>query len=220
MSKRLPRPAVLQRFGRLRVIIPEGRRTNTKGRRDSGRAALCLCDCGKLHAVTWHSLYSSNTTSCGCYAREQTTSRNTTHDLYDTTEYNSWITMKRRCSNPSAHAWHRYGGRGIKVCPEWERSFEAFLKDVGPKPSPQHSIERIDGNGNYEPSNCIWATHKQQMRNTSRNVYLLVDGVRMCQAEACETLGVNRGTVMKRKRRGLPPERWFEPSDAVVSLTA
>ena len=106
------------------------------------------------------------------------------------------------------------------MCPEWERSFEAFLKDVGPKPSPQHSIERIDGNGNYEPSNCIWATHKQQMRNTSRNVYLLVDGVRMCQAEACETLGVNRGTVMKRKRRGLPPERWFEPSDAVVSLTA
>jgi hypothetical protein len=83
-----------------------------------------------------------------------------------TAEYNIWITMKQRCSNPKTNGYINYGGRGIIVCERWLNSFENFLKDMGRKPSGDHSIDRIDNDGNYEPNNCRWATQKEQYENS------------------------------------------------------
>lgn len=87
-------------------------------------------------------------------------------------EYRSWLAMKTRCSNPRRAVWKHYGGRGIAVCPEWRVSFAQFFADMGPKPSPAHSIDRINPNGHYEPCNCRWATQAEQMRNLRRHAAL------------------------------------------------
>lgn len=85
-----------------------------------------------------------------------------------TLEYRSWIGMKERCSNPKNKCYASYGGRGIRVCDRWISDFSQFLADMGPKPSPKHSIDRIDNDGHYEPANCRWATTTQQVRNSRR----------------------------------------------------
>jgi len=105
-------------------------------------------------------------------------------------EYTVWEKMIDRCENPKAKDFMRYGGRGIVVCAKWRNSFTAFFEDMGARPSPQHSIERGDNNGNYEPENCRWATRREQGRNTSRNRLLEYNGRTACLAEWAETTGL------------------------------
>jgi len=118
-------------------------------------------------------------------------------------KYQAWSNAIYRCETPTAPQWNRYGGRGIKVCQKWRSSFESFLEDMGPRPSPLHSIDRIDCNGNYEPSNCRWATIKEQAinrRNTRRVAGLTVD-------EVCRVTGLPKTTINNRIRRGWTDER-------------
>jgi hypothetical protein len=170
-----------QRFGRLVALERDGfnKQNNVRW--------LCICDCANFVTVLCRSLRSGNTTSCGCLARERSRERALRNGLgtgpwnnprskthgesnrgLNTPEYRSWASMLSRCRNPRDHShWSTYGGRGITVCERWN-DYRAFLADMGRRPSLKHSIDRIDNNGNYEPSNCRWATPSQQQLNTRR----------------------------------------------------
>lgn len=142
-----------RRFGRLTAL------SYNKTRRDW----LCECDCGEKRYVRITALVRGRTVSCGCYRRGRA-SPSTTHGRTETPEYRSWRAMKRRCLNPRASQYSYYGGRGVTVCERW-LTFANFFADMGDKPSPEHSLERLNNDGPYTPDNCIWATRSQQVTN-------------------------------------------------------
>lgn len=119
----------------------------------------------------------------------------------------AWRNMKNRCLNPKHPDFKHYGGRGIGVCGRWQRSFEGFLKDVGDRPSPKHSLDRIDNDADYGPGNVRWATRSQQMRNTHTNRIVVFRGRSMPIIEACEKAGLNYDAVLMRLRRKWPLAR-------------
>lgn len=129
----------------------------------------CLCTCGKTKAVRIDHLRTNKIQSCGCYMVECIIKRTTTHgQSHRTPEYTAWRAMIQRVNSKSYHAKKRYKQRGISICDRWRNSFENFLSDMGEKPSPKHSLDRYpDKDGNYEPSNCRWATWDEQQNNKS-----------------------------------------------------
>jgi hypothetical protein len=130
----------------------------------------------------------------------------TKHGWARTPEYRAWKSMRARCENQRNPAFARYGGRGILVCERWhgEHGFENFLADVGPRPSPEHSIERIDNDGNYEPGNCRWATRVEQGSNKRNNATLTVNGETATISEWSRRTGIGRTTIRERLRVGRP----------------
>lgn len=131
--------------------------------RRSGQVAFwCLCDCGNVTMVRGSPLRKGRSKNCGCVARKAALGVNigfVKHDMWKTVENKTWHLMRNRCSNPRNDAYATHGGRGIRVCEEWDSSFEAFLRDVGMRPSPDHRLRRLDTNGDFEPGNCGWV-HK------------------------------------------------------------
>jgi ubiquitin len=117
-----------------------------------------------------------------------------------TPEYRSWACAKDRCYNKKATGYNNYGGRGIKVCDRWLHSFENFLEDMGLKPTPKHSLDRIDVNGNYELSNCRWATQFTQSRNRKGTVLFTYNGESLCVSDWANKIGMNEQTLEKRLR--------------------
>lgn len=130
------------------------------------RCYSCLCDCGTVTVVRRHCLKVARTQSCGCLHKEAARATLLTHGMKKTPEYRTWCAMKERCSRPANISYRNYGAKGISVCERWSSSFENFFSDMGPKPSLKHTIDRINPKGNYEPSNCRWATYKEQFANT------------------------------------------------------
>lgn len=191
-----------QRFGRLTVISLDPIRSK------SGRARwFCKCDCGGQCVSEALNLRQGSTNSCGCYSRQRSSEAKTTHGLSKMPEYSPWKAMRKRCNNPNTESAHCYIGRGITVCDRWS-DFTLFLEDMGPRPSPLHTIERRDNNKGYEPSNCYWATRAEQGVNTRRNI-VLPDGSLL--AQRIRESGIKPSIVYKRLRRGCSVERALTP---------
>lgn len=184
------------RYGRLVVIYRDGSHRFPNGK--SVPTWKCRCDCGATAVVIGHNLRHSHTTSCGCLARESLQDRSRTHGMSGTSEHRTWLGMRERCKNSKNPKYKDYGGRVIKVCERWQR-FEAFYADMGPKPSPTHSIDRINNDGDYEPDNCRWATAKEQDRNRRTNIRL-ASGVLAIEAAECADISISK--VRQRLRRG------------------
>lgn len=191
-------------YGRLTVI----REVYGPARRE----VECRCSCGGTAVLSISSLKRGLVKSCGCYRRECGRAKSLSHGMTKTPEYTTWKTMRQRTTNPRNPCFPLYGGRGIKVCEKWKGSFPAFLADMGQRPSPIHSIDRINVNGDYEPGNCRWATPVEQARNTRSNRIVVYLGREMTMSEAAELAGLNLSSVYKRIGRGLPMEGWFSPS--------
>ena len=165
----------------------------------------CVCDCGKVVKVVSRDLSSNNTKSCGCWKNEKTRESTVTHGMSKSREYITYHTMLSRCNRPSNIGYALYGGRGIKVCAEWSGAggFERFLSDMGPRPD-GHSIERIDVNKDYEPSNCKWIPKEDQAKNTRSTVWYLADGDKMCQADAARHVGITSQSLSEKRLCGKP----------------
>lgn len=151
-----------ERFGRWLVL-------SYAGMCKAGGTWLCRCDCGVERIVSSQGLRRSSTTSCGCAKAQAIGVKKTIHGHSPkrgkSRVYRIWRHMIRRCHSPNEHNFRFYGGRGISVCERWRTSFVNFLTDMGEPPTPKHSIDRTNNNGNYEPGNCQWETQGRQNRN-------------------------------------------------------
>lgn len=207
-------------FSRLTVSSLAG--TRNDGRGQSLYFWNCGCKCGASIIVLGASLKSGNSTSCGCIIKEKLKGQpsfNKTHGMAGKPEYVTWCAMIARCINPKLKCWKRYGGRGIKVCERWRNSFDHFYADMGPRPTGQHSIDRFPNlNGNYEPSNCRWATKVEQCQNQSSNHIVELGGKAMCIAAWAKELGINKGTISRRLRAGWTAAEALTKGDARFKL--
>lgn len=179
------------------------------------RKILCQCLCGNQTTVRLAEFLSGRSSSCGCFKRKLTHKRfvktvdgnnSRSHALYST-----WKGMKERCNNPNNVGFKYYGEKGIKVCSEWENSFETFVKDMGPKPSPEFMLERKNNDKGYSKSNVKWADKKEQMNHMRSNVVVEIDGVCMTVQRWAEKLGIPASRIRNRIHRG-----W----DTVTAVTA
>jgi hypothetical protein len=172
-----------------------------------GRYWLCECECGTEGEFRIDHLVSGLTQSCGCLNKEQKTSHGHTVNGRTPT-YESWRAMRDRCELASHPHYQRYGGRGIRVCEQWlgPEGFANFLRDMGERPSGKHSIDRIDNEGHYEPSNCKWSTMVQQHQNRSTNVNLTHNGKTQCLTAWSVETGIRISTLRARLQRGLSVE--------------
>lgn len=187
-----------QQFGRLtvikRLLISNGY---------NSRVVECLCNpeyggCGKTTTVDLSRLIDGAVVSCGCYRKE----RATKHGHHKVPEYKTWVNIKQRCYNEKNDQYNDYGGRGITMCDEWLESFEAFYRDMGPRPSPSHTVERTDNDKGYCKENCKWATRLDQNNNTRRNVFYAYNGTYKTLAAWCREFGLEYNAIYQKITRG------------------
>lgn len=133
------------------------------------------------------------------------------HGLHRHPLYQVWANMKSRCLNSRHRDYSKYGGRGITVCERWQDSFSSFLLDMGERPSEEYSLDRIDNNGPYDPSNCRWATKTEQAQNTRMTHWVEVNGVTKCLSDWAASSGVPLAQLVRRLQRGWAPERAVRP---------
>ena len=185
-----------QKFERLTVVKYHGK---------IGTAQMvawqCMCDCGKAVIVSSGSLKTGKQKSCGCFRKEFMV----VHGGYKLPVFRIWATLKQRCLNPKAKGYENYGGRGIKVCESW-LEFENFFADMGHKPKGM-SIDRIDSNGNYEPSNCRWATGKTQGQNKRNNHMLTAFGQTKSRSAFADEYKLSYNTLVTRLKLGWDIEK-------------
>lgn len=187
-----------EKFGKLTAI------RNSGFDKTSRSLWECICECGGTKTVTITKLRTGVVRSCGCLLLEP---RHVTHGKSDSSTFRTWANMKYRCSNPKNRDWKHYGGRGIKFCDRWKR-FENFLEDMGDRP-PGKSLERINVNGDYEPSNCRWAGVREQQQNKRNTVRLTIGSQTKTISEWSEIYGVDPSMIAHRIRKKWPLERLF-----------
>ena len=151
--------------------------------------------------MTFH-LPNGTVFSCGCYNRE----RRVKHGLATTPEYKAWLSARSRCTNPDKRDYHRYGGRGIVMADEWMEDFTAFLSHVGTRPTPEHSLDRIDVNGGYVPGNVRWATRFEQASNTRSTIWMNILGERLALPIAAQRYGLKQYIIRGRLKLGWSDE--------------
>ena len=187
-----------KRFGRLTVIGVED-----NGKRQTYYA--CQCDCGNVKVIRADALVGGCTVSCGCKKKEQdriNLTANHSHKMSGTRLYVIWNGMKGRCNNPNDPRYDRYGGRGISVCEEWNTSFQSFYDwAISNGYSEELTIDRIDNDGNYEPSNCRWSTNKEQCNNRATNINIKIGNATKTLTEWCEIFDVDVARTMARYHR-------------------
>ena len=168
---------------------------------------LCRCSCGKVVSIAGSNLIADRCRSCGCKKSEYIGDGHRTHGRSKTSEHNIWCAMRRRCGDKSNARYSRYGGRGITVCERWASSFENFFEDMGPRPSRHHSIDRINNDGNYEPSNCRWATQLVQCHNSSVSTNLTHNGETKCIKDWAAHAGISSKSMYTRLANGWSIEK-------------
>lgn len=169
-------------------------------------AWLCRCECGETKVVITAHLRNALVKSCGCLHREAThLTHGLTRNKQRPAEYIIWAGMKSRCLNKRDENYWRYGGRGIRVCDEWRKSFERFLVDMGRRPVGRLTIERVDNDGHYEPGNCIWADYQTQARNRRNSVRVEYEGEPITVAELAPKVGIPASTIYARISAGRSP---------------
>lgn len=179
----------------------------------SGLVWKLLCDCGSTFAAAGGEVRRGSVTCCSACAIERKRAAKTTHGLTNSPEYRNWCAMKARCLNPNVRAFANYGARGVSVCERWRDSFDAFLADMGPRPTPQHTVDRWPNNsGDYEPDNCRWATRGTQANNKRNNHLISIDGVTQTLAEWSRVAGMTESGMRRRLRRGVAGKELLAPS--------
>lgn len=182
-----------RKFGKLTVVGFAGRKRTDKG---MTMMWACLCECGVAKPVAYPALIQGRATQCmNC---KNASHHWRSHGLSEHPLYRTWYQMILRCDDETCPAYKNYGGRGIQVCSRWKASFEAFLEDMGDKPTPEHSIDRINNDGNYEPSNCRWATQKEQCQNTRWARPIEFNGETLTVTQWAARLGITRERLRQR----------------------
>lgn len=194
------------KYSRLLVI------SENEVRKDNKVQWNCVCDCGKKLVVCGKALRTGNTKSCGCLQKEKASVSiknflqnnecpNIIHGMARTRIYNTWKNMNRRCKKKGSAHYKLYGGRGIKVCEEWN-SFEKFYEDMKDGYTDDLTIDRIDVNGNYCKENCRWITMKEQSNNRRSNHILEFNGEKLNIEQWAKKLGIPRNRLQNRINRG------------------
>lgn len=183
------------KFGRLTVTGSERRFYNGRMRTFS----LCVCECGAERSIVQSSLFRGLSKSCGCLSSDTSRETHTTHGKSSSPEYAAWYSMKKRCYGSDSNKRNKkYRDNQIAICQRWLESWENFLQDMGSRPSPRHSVDRIDNLKGYEPANCRWAIPKIQARNTSRNSFYEWNGRRLTLPEWSELVGISARCLRDR----------------------
>lgn len=193
-----------QTFGRLLVIEKApSRKKNVYWR--------CVCECGNEVVTQGNALRGGVTKSCGCLNRELAPlkgKKNATHHMSDTRPYHIWRNMRARCNNPKAINYHVYGGRGIKVCDEWNNSFARFWEWASANGYADNlTLDRIDNDKGYSPDNCRWATMQEQQNRRRNNHIITINGISHTAAEWCAEYNIPQSTFFNRIKRGITGER-------------
>lgn len=199
-----------------RVIDMVGRRFgNVTGIRKVGMCTSgdarweFLCECGNTFEANGYYVRSGKRTSCPDCSRRRAAALFMKHGRTNTPEFSTWTDIQTRCHNENSASYPDYGGRGISVCERWRSSFNLFFADMGSRPSPKHSIDRIDNNGDYAPGNCRWATALEQVRNRRNSAKVTVRGITKPLVEWCEEYGCTPAAAYARRAQGLKGEAIF-----------
>jgi len=174
-------------------------------RRHGQKVYACVCECGNTAVVLGANLRKGNSTSCGCLRKKTCGIRmlglNLRHGETDTKLWKTWRGVVERTTCPTSAHYPRYGGRGISLHLDW-LIYENFARDVGPPPTPLHSIDRINNQGNYEPGNVRWATAQEQAANRSTNIYVMLNGEKIILAQAARVLGISKSSASRWLAQG------------------